>query len=130
MIYIMDAGFAYIAQHIGLSKDQLKLVIILYTAVPLCAVLKRLPDNRPYLKNIFNIWYESLYSHLTNVSVSLFILVGFYDLWNGLWILLIGAVGTYILTFRLKGPLMPWVVFVFVMGHLSISQLIRQFYQV
>src|SRR5213595_743133 len=103
MIDIVDAGFAYIAPYIGISKDQLKLVTILYAAVPLCAVLKRLPDNQPHLKNVFNIWYESLGSHLTNISVSLFILVGVYDLWNGLWILLIGAVGTYVLTFRLKG---------------------------
>jgi lysophospholipid acyltransferase len=51
-------------------------------------------------------------------------------MWNGLWIMLSGAVGTYVLTFRLKGPMMPWIVFVFVMGQMSISQLIRQFYQV
>lgn len=63
-------------------------------------------------------------------SISLFILVGVFDLWNGLWIMLSGAVGTYLLTFRIKGPMMPWIVFVFVMGQLSISQLIRQFYRI
>lgn len=57
MIDFVDAAFAYAAPYTGLSKDQVKLVTILYTAVPLCAVLKRLPDSKPYLKNIFNIRY-------------------------------------------------------------------------
>ena len=55
MIDFLDAVFAYAAPYTGLSKDQVKMVTILYTTVPLCAVLKRLPDNKPYLKNIFNI---------------------------------------------------------------------------
>jgi lysophospholipid acyltransferase len=61
--------------------------------------------------------------------VSLFILVGVYDLWNGLWIILISAIGTYFLTFQIKNNMMPWIVFVFVMGQMSISQLIRQIYR-
>ena len=62
MIDLVDAAFAYAAPYTGLPKDHVKLVTILYTAVPLCAVLKRLPDNKPYLKNIFNIrHYLSMY---------------------------------------------------------------------
>jgi len=63
-------------------------------------------------------------------SVSLFFLVGVYDLWTGLWLIVTGAIGTYVLAFRLKGPLMPWIVFIFVMGQMSVSQLIRQFHKV
>jgi lysophospholipid acyltransferase len=126
MIDFVNAIFAHIAPYVRLSVDQVKLVTILYTAVPLCAVLKRLPDDKPYLKNIFNIAYTtSIYN--SDLSVSLFILVGVYDLWTGLWIILFSSLGTYALSFGLKGPLMPWVVFVFVMGQMSISQLIRQF---
>jgi lysophospholipid acyltransferase len=63
-------------------------------------------------------------------SVSLFILVGVYDLWTGLLMVLVSAIGTYMLSFGIKGPMMPWIVFVFVMGQMSISQLIRQFSRV
>jgi lysophospholipid acyltransferase len=59
--------------------------------------------------------------------VSLLFLVGIYDLWTGLWMMLISAIGTYVLSFGIEGPMMPWIVFVFVMGQMSISQLIRQF---
>jgi lysophospholipid acyltransferase len=58
MIGILDKGFAYLAPYVGLSKDQFKLVTILYIAVPLCGILKRLPDNKPHLKNVFNIRYD------------------------------------------------------------------------
>lgn len=57
MIQLLDAVFAFLVPYIGLSKDQLKLVTCLYTAVPLCGLLKRLPDDKPHLKNIFNIAY-------------------------------------------------------------------------
>jgi hypothetical protein len=50
-----------------------------------------------------------------------------FDLWSALWTLLISSVGTYALTFGIRGPMMPWVVFTFVIGHLSVSQLVRQF---
>jgi lysophospholipid acyltransferase len=63
MIDFIDAAFAYAAPYVGLPKDHVKLVTILYAAVPLCAVLKRLPDNKPYLKNIFNITYLSTHRY-------------------------------------------------------------------
>ena len=67
MIGFIDAAFAYLAPSVGLSKDQLKFLIVLYVAVPLCAITKRLPENKPHLKNIFNIAYR----RLTLVSVEL-----------------------------------------------------------
>jgi lysophospholipid acyltransferase len=57
MIHLIDLAFAFLAPYVGLPKDQLKLVTVLYTAVPLCGILKRLPDDKPYLKNLFNIAY-------------------------------------------------------------------------
>lgn len=44
--------------------------------------------------------------------------------------MLVSAIGTYVLSFGIEGPMMPWIVFVFVMGQMSISQLIRQFNRV
>lgn len=61
--------------------------------------------------------------------MSLFFLLGVYDLWNGLWILLTAALGTYAIAFGIKGPMMPWIAFVFVMGQMSVSHLIRQIYE-
>ena len=57
MIEFIDSVFATLSPYVGLSKDQVKLVTILYVAVPLCALLKRLPDDKPHLKNLFNIAY-------------------------------------------------------------------------
>jgi hypothetical protein len=72
MIDSVDAAFAYAAPYTGLPKDHVKLVTILYTVVPLCAVLKRLPDNKPYLKNIFNIRHYRSMDFLILVSRCLF----------------------------------------------------------
>lgn len=60
-------------------------------------------------------------------STSLFYLVGLFNLWDGLQTLAISAGGAYILasTFR-TSPLMPWLGFIFLMGHLSFSHLSRQ----
>jgi lysophospholipid acyltransferase len=60
-------------------------------------------------------------------SFSIFYLVGLFDLWAGLRTLAISATGIYCIAKYLQGPFMPWVGFVFAMGHLSINQLARQF---
>jgi hypothetical protein len=57
MLALLDAAFESAAPSVGLPKDHLKLLTILYISVPLCAILKRLPDDKPYLKNLFNIAY-------------------------------------------------------------------------
>jgi lysophospholipid acyltransferase len=63
---------------------------------------------------------------LTFWSVSLFYLVGLFDLWGGLTTLAISAAGAYIISAKIKSPYMPWIGFVFLMGHMSISHLQRQ----
>lgn len=60
-------------------------------------------------------------------SVSTFYLVGLFDLWIGFRTLAISSVGAYLIATYVKGPYMPWIAFVFLMGHLSINQLSRQF---
>lgn len=60
--------------------------------------------------------------------VSIFYLVGLFDLWDGLRTVLFASGGAYAIAFFLRGsPYMPWVGFVFLMGHMSMNQLERQF---
>jgi len=60
--------------------------------------------------------------------VALFYLVGLFDLWGGVRTLFIASAGTYAIAKYLRGsPYMPWIGFVFVMVHMSINQLARQF---
>ena len=61
------------------------------------------------------------------LRVSLFYLVGLFDLWSGLRTLFISSAGAYIIASYVDGPFMPWIGFVFVMGHMSVSHIHRQF---
>ncbi|KKA19937.1 Uncharacterized protein T310_6051 [Rasamsonia emersonii CBS 393.64] len=92
----------------------LKLVASFLLSYPLAAILKRIPDGQPWKKNAFI------------VAVSLFYLVGLFDLWDGVRTLLYSAVGTYLIAYYVDGSLMPWIGFVFLMGHMSVSHIYRQ----
>ena len=59
--------------------------------------------------------------------VSLFYLVGLFDLWSGIRTLIISSGGAYVIAKYVDGPFMPWIGFVFVMGHMSVSHVHRQF---
>ena len=61
------------------------------------------------------------------LRVSLFYLVGLFDLWSGVRTLFISSAGAYLIASYVDGPFMPWVGFVFVMGHMSVSHISRQF---
>lgn len=61
-------------------------------------------------------------------SVSMFYLVGLFDLWAGIRTLFISSAGAYLIAAYVEGPLMPWIAFVFLMGHMSSNHIIRQFY--
>ncbi|KAK5315234.1 Lysophospholipid acyltransferase [Exophiala xenobiotica] len=114
MIPGINIPFEYLAKAVGSSVDELKLLSCFLFSYPLAAALKRLPDNKPHLRNLFSI------------AVTLFYLVGLFDLWSGTTTLLIASGGTYAIAYYIDGSLMPWIVFVFLMGHLSISHLQRQ----
>lgn len=68
---------------------------------PLAAVLKRLPDSKPWQKNAFI------------VAVSLFYMIGMFDLYDGLRTFLYSAGITYAIVRFVDGSLMPWIAFVF-----------------
>lgn len=81
---------------------------------PLAGLLKRIPDRNPYQKNLFIIF------------VSVFYLVGLFDLWAGVRTLLISSAGAYAIAYFVDGPFMPWIGFVFLMGHMSVNHVQRK----
>lgn len=102
---------------LGSSVDDLKLIFSFLLSYPLAGLLKRVPDSRPEFKNVFII------------SIAAFYLVGLFSLWGGLRTLFIASAGTYALASYLPtSPYMPWMAFVFLMGHMAINQLDRQFH--
>ncbi|KAI4601275.1 lysophospholipid acyltransferase [Pestalotiopsis sp. 9143b] len=116
MIPFIHKPFEIFAGSIGASPDELKLIFSFLLSYPLAGLLKRVPDAQPAYKNAFII------------GCSLFYLVGLFDLWDGLRTLLIAAGGTYALASSLRtSPYMPWIGFVFLMGHMAVNQLSRQF---
>ncbi|KAG7119963.1 Lysophospholipid acyltransferase like protein [Verticillium longisporum] len=115
MLPLINKPFELLSPGLGVPTDDIKLVFSWLLSYPLAALLKCIPDSRPDLKNIYVI------------SASIFYLVGLFNLWAGLQTLFISSAGTYLIanTFR-HSPFMPWIGFVFVMGHLSINQISRQ----
>ena len=57
--------------------------------------------------------------------VSVFYLVGLFDLWSGVRTLFISAAGAYAIAAKIDSPYMPWIGFVFLMGHMSVSHIYR-----
>jgi lysophospholipid acyltransferase len=55
----------------------------------------------------------------------MFYLVGLFDLWGGLQTLVISAGGAYAISSYIDSPYMPWIGFVFLMGHMSVSHISR-----
>ncbi|KZZ88212.1 MBOAT family protein [Ascosphaera apis ARSEF 7405] len=98
----------------GASIDELKLIFSFLLSYPLAGILKRIPDSKPWAKDVFII------------ASSLFYIVGLFDLWEGIRTLFIAAAGTYIIAKYVEGPLMPWLGFAFAMGHMSANHIIRQ----
>ncbi|KAL1304446.1 hypothetical protein AAFC00_003442 [Neodothiora populina] len=114
MLPFINAPFAWVAGNLGASTDQLKLIFSFLLSYPLAGVLKRIPDGKPWQKNAFII------------GVSVFYLVGLFDLWSGVRTILISSVGAYAIAAYVEGPYMPWVGFVFLMGHMSFNHIYRQ----
>ncbi|KAF8897151.1 MBOAT, membrane-bound O-acyltransferase family-domain-containing protein [Infundibulicybe gibba] len=113
----MDALFLPLADALGASVDQIKLISCLLIAYPLGSVFVRIPSNQPALK------------HLFNIAVSLFFFFPVLKIYSAFFQLLASIVGTYFIAKFNRSPNMPWIVFVFVMGHLTINHVIRAIYQ-
>ncbi|OTB08472.1 hypothetical protein M426DRAFT_317095 [Hypoxylon sp. CI-4A] len=116
MLPYINKPFELLAGAVGASPDELKLIFSFLISYPLAGLLKRVPDTRPHYKNLFII------------GGGLFYLVGLYSLWSGIRTLFISAAGTYALAYYLRtSAYMPWLAFVFLMGHMAVNQLSRQF---
>ncbi|KAJ6264802.1 lysophospholipid acyltransferase [Drechslerella dactyloides] len=116
MIQAIHLQFVALSEALGgaVAPDYLKLLFVMVLSYPLAGILKRLPDAHPTTKNLFLI------------GTSLFYLLGIFDLWGGVRTVAISSVGAYMIAAFIKGPLMPWIGFVFLMGHMSISHILRQ----
>ncbi|KAF2624046.1 MBOAT family protein-like protein [Macroventuria anomochaeta] len=114
MLPYINAPFEYVGSLLGTSADELKLVFSFYLSYPLAGVLKRIPDKTPWQKNAFII------------AVAMFYLVGLFDLWYGLRTIFISAAGAYAIASKINSPFMPWIGFVFLMGHMSLNHIYRQ----
>ena len=114
MIPYITVPFEWASNLSGASPDELKLLFALLLSYPLAGVLKRIPDDKPWAKNVFII------------ATSTFFLLGLFDLWAGAATILIQAGGTYAIAVYISGPYMPWLSFVFNMGYMSISHIFRQ----
>ncbi|KAH7904100.1 MBOAT, membrane-bound O-acyltransferase family-domain-containing protein, partial [Hygrophoropsis aurantiaca] len=112
----MDAIFNYVASAAGASVDQIKLISCLLIAYPLGSLFIRIPSSQPNLK------------HLFNLSVSLFFFIPVLKLHWGFVQLLGSVLGTYFIARNGRSSYMPWIVFTFVMGHLTINHIIRALY--
>jgi len=109
----MDAIFGPLAAALGASVDQLKVISCLLISYPLASLYTRV--HSPQSK------------HLFSISVSLFFLLGVFQLWNGTAQLIASVLITYFVSANVYGPKMPWIVFGLVMGHLTANHLYRAF---
>ncbi|KAI9001313.1 MBOAT-domain-containing protein [Trametes punicea] len=109
----MDGFFQPIADATGASIDQIKLIFCLLFSYPLGSLYIRMPASRPDFKHIFSI------------VVTSFFLVIVLNLYLGSLQLLFSVVGTYYIVQRVQSSRMPWLVFLFTMGHLTINHVIR-----
>ncbi|KAH8088169.1 MBOAT, membrane-bound O-acyltransferase family-domain-containing protein, partial [Filobasidium floriforme] len=119
----IDVPFERASPLIGAPPDHLKLIFILVSSYPLAHIFTRLPPTAPHLKHLFSIVLTSFY------------LVGMFRMkWGyiqlvadavAVWGIVVGKVGV-----RRDGRgegWMPWLVFVLIMGHLTVNHAYRAF---
>jgi lysophospholipid acyltransferase len=83
-------------------------------------------EEEPFCHNVRNLIRDMVSCGVDYSSVSMFYLVGLFDLWYGLRTIFISAGGAYLISSRIHSPYMPWIGFVFLMGHMSVNHIYRQ----
>lgn len=101
---------------VGLEEANFKVLLCTLLSFPFSIIFKRLPDQHYTLKNLYI------------VGVSCFYIFGILELYSGLRTLLISSMGCYFITRYLRTTTMPWVNFIFLMGHLAYNHLQAQFF--
>ena len=66
-----------------------------------------------------------LLANTNHYSVALFFTIGLFDLWGGLITISVDAIATYLIAAYVEGPYMPWIGFMWLMGHVSVSHIYR-----
>ncbi|GMM39065.1 lysophospholipid acyltransferase [Saccharomycopsis crataegensis] len=105
-----------LALSVGIESGIIKQVVCLFASFPFAFVLKRLPDQNILLKNLYVI------------GVSAFYLFALLNIFGGFLTLFFASMGSYLITRYIRTPYMPWINFVFCMGHLASSHLKSQFF--
>ena len=109
----IDSAYASLADLIGAPVDYVKLFSLLLASLPLAAPLPYLPAP---------------VKHMASIVVSSFFMGPVLHIWSGFLQLLFSASVTYALVaFNVGGRRMPWVVFAFQMGHLTIKLVLSIF---
>jgi lysophospholipid acyltransferase len=93
-----------------------QLVFCLLAAYPLSSLYVKLPTDGT--------------RHYYSILVATFFLVGVLKLWGGFLQLLISIVGTYLIVVFNRTERMPWLVFAFTMGHLTVNHVYRTLYEI
>ncbi|PPR01662.1 hypothetical protein CVT26_013103 [Gymnopilus dilepis] len=112
----MDALFQPLADTLGASVDQIKLISCLLIAYPLGSLFVRVPRSKPALR------------HLFNIGVAMLFFFPVLRLYSAFFQLLGSILATYFIAKYNKSKSMPWIVFVIVMGHLTVNHVIRVIY--
>lgn len=99
-----------------MSWTTLQLVFCLLVAYPLSSLYVNLPTDGT--------------RHYYSILVATFFLVGILKLWSGFLQLLFSIVGTYLIVVFNRTERMPWLVFAFTMGHLTINHVYRTIYEI
>ncbi|CED83777.1 Predicted membrane protein [Phaffia rhodozyma] len=103
--------FAKAAQKLGVPEEQIGFVFCLIAAFPLASVYNRLP-----LGSV---------RHSYSIAVAAFFLIAVLKLWSGFFQLVFSIIGTYLIVIFNRTNRMPWLVFAFVMVHLTINHILR-----
>ncbi|KAL1665658.1 MBOAT, membrane-bound O-acyltransferase family-domain-containing protein [Schizophyllum commune] len=112
----MDALFRPIADLVGASVDQLKLIFCLLVAYPLGSLYIRVPSSNSNAR------------HLFSIATAFFFYVPVLNIPGAFAQLLADMLFTYAMARYNTSRNMPWVVFWVLMGHLTANHVIRVIY--
>lgn len=112
----IDAALNKVTETYGIDSFTLRYAICLLGSFPLNAILKRLPDEKEKTKCIYIIVSSMIY------------LFGILNLYSGFRTLLISSTFTFLITRFYHSKFMPYLNFVFVMGHLAMNHIYAQFF--
>lgn len=118
VVAVVQDALSQLLTIVGLDEANLKVLVCTLLSFPFSWIFKRLPDHRYSLKNVYNILVSAFY---------VFVIL---DVHSGVVQLLISALGCYFITRYVRSPVMPWINFLFLMGHLFYEHIHMQFFNV